>query len=77
MFSIQLGLEQEPHDFRDYAKGDAELYENIVMQLIDRGVLPDADGREPWFVCYSHGEQEVGDTLTAFEDAVKAVKNAS
>lgn len=76
MFSIQLGLEQEPHDFRDYAKGDAELYENIVMQLIDRGVLPDADGREPWFVCYSHGEQEVGDTLTAFEDAVKAAKRA-
>jgi glutamate-1-semialdehyde 2,1-aminomutase len=75
MFSIQLGLADEPRDFRDYTKGDDVLYEKIAMGLIDRGVMPDADGREPWFVCYSHGEQEVGDTLTAFEDAVKAAKN--
>jgi glutamate-1-semialdehyde 2,1-aminomutase len=77
MFSIQLGLEEEPHDFRDYGKGDDALYEEIATGLINRGVLPDADGREPWFVCYSHGEQEVADTLTAFEEAVRDAKAAS
>jgi glutamate-1-semialdehyde 2,1-aminomutase len=74
MFSILLGIDEEPTDFREYCAGDGALYEQIAMNLIDRGVMPDADGREPWFICYSHGEQEVADSLSAFEDAVKALK---
>ncbi len=27
MFGMVLGTEEEPHDFRDYFKGDGELYE--------------------------------------------------
>jgi glutamate-1-semialdehyde aminotransferase len=42
--------------------------------LSKRGVQPDADGREPWFLSYSHSEKDVSDTLTAFEDAVKEAK---
>jgi len=74
MFSILLGMDQEPKDFRDYCQGDDALYEHIAMGLIDRGVMPDADGREPWFLCFSHNEEVIADTLTAFEDAVKAAK---
>jgi glutamate-1-semialdehyde 2,1-aminomutase len=73
MFSFVLGMEEEPVDFRSYARGDEELYERLAMALIERGVMPDSDGREPWFLCYAHGEAEVSETLTAFEDAVKAV----
>ena len=73
MFSFLLGLEEEPTDFRAYAAGDADLYEKLAMALIDRGVMPDSDGREPWFLCYAHDEQVIADTLTTFEDAVKAV----
>jgi hypothetical protein len=47
------------------------------MELIDRGVMPDADGREPWFLCYSHGEQDITDSLTVFEEAVRAVKSSA
>jgi glutamate-1-semialdehyde aminotransferase len=43
--------------------------------LIHRGVMPDSDGREPWFMSYSHNEGIVDDTLNIFEDSVKAVKN--
>lgn len=71
MFSILLGAEEEPADFRDYCQGDSDLYERLVMALIERGVMPDCDGREPWFLCYSHGEKEIAETLTAFEEAVK------
>jgi glutamate-1-semialdehyde 2,1-aminomutase len=74
MFGIILGTTEEPSDFRGYLGGDAALYEKIGMELIARGVQPDADGREPWFMCYSHSEQDVADTLTIFEDAVRAVK---
>jgi glutamate-1-semialdehyde 2,1-aminomutase len=74
MFSILLGLDEEPKDFRDYCQGDDELYERIAMNLIERGVMPDSDGREPWFLCFSHDEEVIADTLTAFEEAVKAAK---
>ncbi len=74
MFSLIFGVEEEPVDFRDYCGGDGEFYERLAMALIDRGVMPDGDGREPWFLCYSHSEQDIAETLTAFEDALNAVK---
>ena len=44
------------------------------MALIERGVMPDSDGREPWFLCYSHSEENIAETLAAFEEAVKDAK---
>jgi glutamate-1-semialdehyde 2,1-aminomutase len=73
MFSLFLGSDEEPHDFRDYLKGDADLYEKIMVELIKRGAMPDSDGREPWFLCYSLSEADVSETLNMFNDAVKAV----
>jgi len=74
MLSILLGVENEPHEFRDYIQGDAELYEKIALELITRGVMPDSDGREPWFLCYSHSVEDIADTLDVFNEAVKASK---
>jgi len=74
MFGIVLGVEDEPHDFREYFNGDGELYEKIAMELIHRGVQPDSDAREPWFLCYSLSEDDVNETLNIFNDSVKVVK---
>ena len=74
MFGIFLGSDQEPHDFRDYLAGDGELYEDIAMELIARGVQPDGDGREPWFLCNALSQADVDETLNAFNDAVEAAK---
>jgi glutamate-1-semialdehyde 2,1-aminomutase len=74
MFGIFLGKDQEPKDFRDYLAGDGELYEEISMGLTRRGVQPDADGREPWFLCYALSEEDVNETLNVFNDAVKDAK---
>jgi glutamate-1-semialdehyde 2,1-aminomutase len=74
MFSFILGVEEEPVDFRAYCAGDDDLYEKLSMELIERGVMPDCDGREPWFLCYGHDEEIVAETLTVFEEAVKAIK---
>ena len=73
MFGLFLGKDQEPDDFRDYLKGDGDLYEKIGMELIRRGVQPDADGREPWFLCYALSEGDVDETLNIFNDSVNAV----
>lgn len=74
MFGMVLGNDQQPHDFRDYFKGDGELYENLALELIQRGVQPDGDAREPWFLCYALNEADVDETLNVFNDSVKAVK---
>jgi glutamate-1-semialdehyde 2,1-aminomutase len=74
MFGIILGTDEEPHEFRDYLGGDGEMYEKIAMEIIKNGVQPDADGREPWFLCYSLRQQDVDESLNVFNDAVKKVK---
>jgi len=74
MFGIAL-CEEEPTDYRAWAESDNALYEEIMMALIERGAMPDPDGREPWFFSYAHSEQDVDDTLNYFEDAVRAVKS--
>ena len=75
MFGIVLGVEQEPYDFRDYFKGDGDLYENLAYELILNGVQPDGDAREPWFLCAALSVEDVNETLNIFNDSVKAAKS--
>lgn len=75
MFGIYLGSDQEPVDFRDFMRGDGELYEEIGMELSRRGVQPDADAREPWFLCYALSQEDVNETLNVFNDSVKAARD--
>lgn len=67
-------VEDEPVDFRAFAKHNANLYDRICMEMVARGVIPDPDAREPWFLCAAHDDAAIDETLNVFEDAVKAVK---
>jgi glutamate-1-semialdehyde 2,1-aminomutase len=68
-------LDKDPIDFRDFAEHDADLYEEICMELVEHGVIPDPDAREPWFLCAAHDDAAIDETLNIFEDAVKAAKH--
>ena len=70
MFGVVLGVEEEPRDFREYFNGDGDLYEELAVNLIERGVQPDGDAREPWFLCYSLSEEDVNETLNVFNDSI-------
>ncbi len=74
MFGLVLGTDEKPNDFREYFSGDGELFENLAMELIHRGVQPDGDAREPFFLCYALSEADVDETLNVFNDSVKIVK---
>jgi glutamate-1-semialdehyde 2,1-aminomutase len=69
MFGLFFG-DEPPKEFRDLAGHDEELYSKVVFGLIRRGVLPVDDGREPWFVSSAHSDEDVAETLTAFEEAL-------
>ena len=74
MFGYLLGTDKPPMDIRDYNAGDAELYEEIGMHMIENGIFPESEGLEPWFLCSSLSDEDIAETLEKFEDAVRAVK---
>jgi glutamate-1-semialdehyde 2,1-aminomutase len=74
MFGFAVGSERAPKGYRDLLACDGHLYERISTGLARRGAMPDPDGREPWFLSYSHSEKDIADTLGMFEDAVREAK---
>jgi glutamate-1-semialdehyde 2,1-aminomutase len=73
MFGL-LFMEDEPVEFRDMRKHNADLYEAIATELVAHGVIPDPDAREPWFLSAAHDDTAIGETLNIFADSVAAVK---
>jgi glutamate-1-semialdehyde 2,1-aminomutase len=73
MFTFAVGSEKIT-DQRSWSESEKDYYLALVEALIERGVMPDHDPREPWFLCYSHTEKDIDDTLTAFRAVVKTVK---
>jgi len=73
MFSYAIGVEKVT-DQRSWSASDQEYCLALVDALIERGVMPDHDAREPWFLCYSHSDADIDRTLEVFREAVKAVK---
>ncbi|MEW5939297.1 MAG: guanitoxin biosynthesis PLP-dependent transaminase GntE [Chloroflexota bacterium] len=73
MFSFSLGVEAITCQ-RDWAKSDHDLYIKLAEKAIEKGVMPDYDAREPWFLCYSHSDKDIDDTLSVYAEAVKAAK---
>ena len=70
MFGICI-TEQQPTDWCDLHSCDWDLLETIHNHMIQNGILPEADGFEPYFLCAAHTEEDAAETLQKFEDGVK------
>ena len=71
MFGIMF-TEQMPADYRGWADTDHELYDTVAVDMIRRGVMPEPDSREPWFMCEAHGKgDDVDRIVSAFGDALE------
>ena len=73
MFSFCLGVDTVASQ-RDWANSDQEMYLKLADKAIERGVMPDHDAREPWFLCYEHSEADIDETLNIYAEIVKEVK---
>lgn len=73
MFSFSIGLESVKSQ-REWAKSDQEMYLQLAEKAIAKGVMPDHDAREPWFLCYEHSDADIDTTLGVYADIVKEVK---
>jgi glutamate-1-semialdehyde 2,1-aminomutase len=73
MFSFAFGVDKVTSQ-RNWAESDQDLYLKLIEKGIERGVMPDHDAREPWFLCYSHSEADIDETLNVYAEIVKEVK---
>ena len=73
MFSFAVGIEK-PSCQREWAESDRDYYLRLVDAAIAKGVMPDHDAREPWFLSYSHSEADIDETLNVFAEIVKSTK---
>lgn len=75
MFGILLS-DKEVWEFRDVRHHNAALYEAIAQELVARGVMPDPDAREPWFLSAAHDQEAITQTLDILAEAVQAVRTS-
>jgi glutamate-1-semialdehyde 2,1-aminomutase len=73
MFSFSFGAEKATCQ-REWDASDKDLYLRLIEAAIERGVMPDHDPREPWFLCFAHSDADIDETLNVMEDAARSVK---
>ena len=73
MFSFSLNIESVTCQ-RDWQESDRDPYLQLVEKAVAKGVMPDHDAREPWFLCYEHSDADVDETLNVYAEIVKEVK---
>jgi glutamate-1-semialdehyde 2,1-aminomutase len=73
MFSFSLNIDAVTCQ-REWAKSDRDLYLKFAEKAIAKGVMPDFDAREPWFLCYEHSDADIDETLNVYAEVVKEVK---
>jgi glutamate-1-semialdehyde 2,1-aminomutase len=73
MFSFSLEIDSVACQ-RDWVRSNRDLYLQLAGKAIEKGVMPDYDAREPWFLCYSHSDADIEETLNVYAGIVKEVK---
>lgn len=73
MFSFAVGIDSMTCQ-RDWAHSDRDLYLRWAEAAMERGVMPDYDPREPWFLSYSHTDADIDRTLEVYAEVVRTVK---
>ncbi len=63
--------EKAPQEYRDWKTSNHDLYDAVAAGLIKRGVMPEPDSREPWFMCAALSSQDIAETATALEESLR------
>jgi glutamate-1-semialdehyde 2,1-aminomutase len=72
MFSVMF-TDRVATEYRDWADTDHDLYDEVAAGMMARGVMPEPDSREPWFICEAHAREDIVDrVVSAFGDSLDA-----
>lgn len=64
--------EEPPYEYRDWKLSDHSFYDSVAGELIERGVMPEPDSREPWFICEALSDEDIAFTAQILDEAVRA-----
>jgi glutamate-1-semialdehyde 2,1-aminomutase len=70
---VSLTGQKDILNYRDWASRDTASYERIVRELVERGIRTITRGT--WYVSAAHSEEDINQTLAAFEVALSAVES--
>lgn len=73
MFGVIFTEKEEINDFREWYFSDHDTYEKVILTLMEKGVMPDIDSREPWFISSAHSDSDAEYVFEALEEALKEV----
>jgi glutamate-1-semialdehyde aminotransferase len=48
-----------------------ELSEQLLIELVNAGIMTDSDPQQTWYVCESHTSEDIAETLNRFETALR------
>ncbi|MEM9772940.1 MAG: guanitoxin biosynthesis PLP-dependent transaminase GntE [Chloroflexota bacterium] len=72
MFGVCFS-EERPKDWRELKTlPNWELSEKVYRHMIVNGVMPEAGGIEPFFICAEHSDADAEETLVRFEEGLQA-----
>ncbi len=74
MFGIHF-THDVPSNYRDWRVTDSALYNRFAWKLIDHGVMLEPDSREPWFICESHQDVDLGWLEDVAMQAMRAARD--
>ena len=74
MFGVCFS-EEAPKDWRELkTKPNWQMSATVYQHMIDNGVMPEAGGVEPFFICMEHSDADAEETLVRFEEGVLKAK---
>lgn len=75
LFNIWFS-EEAPREFRDWKQSDHSFYDAVAAGLIERGVMPEPESREPWFMCEALSDDDIAITAKALHESVREALDA-
>ncbi len=61
---------KEIHSYRDLEQVEWQMYADLHVELLKRGIMIDEDNQEVIFTSLAHGKKELAQTLVAFDAAL-------
>jgi len=71
-FQIHFTKLKKLRDFRDVCSEDQSKAKSLREELFERGVIVNPSYWGVWYVSTAHTDDDVNQTLTIFEDSIKA-----
>jgi len=77
MFQLLFTRQHGVYEYRDLARCDFNKYAALHVELLNHGVMIDEDNMECFFTCAAHSDEDLEQTLSAFERGLSDIQSGA